>query len=137
MSFVVVSPSMLEAAVSEITGIGSALSAANTAAAGATTDLVAAAADEVSVGIVALFGSHAAEYRAVSAQAAAFQSQFLQALNAGAGAYASAEVASAAPLDGLQQVLLNLINAPAQGLFGRPLIGNGANGAPGLSLIHI
>lgn len=55
MSFVVVSPSMLEAAVSEITGIGSALSAANTAAAGATTDLVAAAADEVSVSIVALF----------------------------------------------------------------------------------
>ncbi|WP_328516634.1 PGRS repeat-containing protein [Mycobacterium canetti] len=45
------------------------------------------------------------------------------ALAAGAGAYAGAEAA--------QQTLLNAVNGPVQALTGRPLIGNGANGAPG------
>jgi hypothetical protein len=52
----------------------------------------------------------------------------VQALNAGAGAYAATEAANATPLETLQQDVLGLINAPTNTLLGRPLIGNGANG---------
>ena len=38
---------------------------------------------------------------------------------------------SPSPLHTLQQQVLNAINAPVQTVTGRPLIGNGANGAPG------
>lgn len=93
--------------------------------------MIAAGADEVSAGIAALFGAHARAYQALSAQAAAFHAQFVQALNAGAGSYAAAEGANASPLQTVQQDALNAINAPTQALLGRPLIGNGANAAPG------
>jgi PE family len=55
--------------------------------------VVAAGADEVSTAIAAVFGAHAEGYQALSAQAASFHDQFVQALNAGAGAYASTEAA--------------------------------------------
>ncbi|NKE29913.1 PE family protein, partial [Mycobacterium tuberculosis] len=71
--------------------IGSQVSAANAAAAMPTTEVVAAGADEVSVAISALFGSHAQGYQTLSAQLAAYHNQFVRALNAGAGSYASAE----------------------------------------------
>ncbi len=77
--------------------------------------------------MAALFSGHAQAYQALSAQAALFHEQFVRALTAGAGSYAAAEAASAAPLEGV----LDVINAPALALLGRPLIGNGANGAPG------
>ena len=76
-----------------------------------------------------------AGFQALSAQAAAFHAQFVQALNAGAGSYAAAEAANASPLQavgaGGAQEPGSVINAPVQDLTGRPLIGNGANGAPG------
>jgi len=81
----------------------------------------------VSAAIAALFGAHGQAYQALSAQGAAFHDQFVQALTAGAGSYAAAEAANASPL----QDLLNLVNAPFEVVLGRPLIGNGANGAPG------
>lgn len=89
--------------------------------------MLAAAADEVSATVAALFGAHAQSYQSVGAQAAAFHDQFVQALTAGGGAYAATEAASASPM----QALLNAINAPFLTLLGRPLIGNGANGAAG------
>ncbi|WP_414016381.1 PGRS repeat-containing protein, partial [Mycobacterium tuberculosis] len=59
----------------------------------------------------------------------------MEALSAGAGAYASAEAAGAAvlanPAQSVQQDLLAAVNAQSVALTGRPLIGNGANGAPG------
>ncbi|OQZ87774.1 PE family protein, partial [Mycobacterium alsense] len=125
MSFLFAMPEMVSAAASDLAGIGSGLSAANTAAAATTTVLVPAAADEVSAAIAAVFGGHAQAFQAVSAQAAAFQEQFVQALGGGAGAYAAAEATNA------QQALMGAVNAPAQALVGRPLIGDGANGAPG------
>ncbi|MCV7123872.1 PE family protein, partial [Mycobacterium lacus] len=125
MSFVFTAPEMLMAAATDLAGIGSALGAANAAAAAATTGVLPAAADEVSAQIAALFSQHAQSYRALSAQAAAFHDQFVGALTTGGASYASAEAANA------QQNLLNAINAPTQALLGRPLIGNGANGAPG------
>ena len=75
--------------------IGSTISAANAAAAAPTTGVLAAGADEVSAAIAALFGAHAQAYQALSAQAAAFHSQFVQLMNAGRGAYAGAEAANA------------------------------------------
>ncbi|WP_459797517.1 PE family protein, partial [Mycobacterium riyadhense] len=127
MSFLNVVPDVLTAAATDLAGLASTLSVANAAAAAPTTGLLVAAEDEVSAAIAALFSDYAYGYQTVSAQAAAFHTQFVQALTAGAGSYVSAEAASASPL----QQLLNLINAPSVALTQRPLIGNGANGAPG------
>ncbi|WP_152311749.1 PE family protein, partial [Mycobacterium tuberculosis] len=87
--------------------------------------LLAAGADEVSAAVAAVFSSYAQQYQALSAAAAAFHDQFVRALAAGAGAYAGAEAAN------VEQQLLNAINAPTLALLGRPLIGNGADGAAG------
>ncbi|SOJ56663.1 PE-PGRS family protein PE_PGRS33 [Mycobacterium simulans] len=127
MSFVIVLPDVLGTAATDLAGIGSALNAANTAAATQTTTVLAAAEDEVSAAIAALFSAHAQGYQALSAQAAAFHNEFVQSLTAGAGSYAAAESAAASPL----QSLIDVINGPIQAATGRPLIGNGANGKPG------
>ncbi|GJN98292.1 hypothetical protein NJB1907f34b_09420, partial [Mycobacterium marinum] len=81
--------------------------------------------------IAGFFGTHAQEYQAISARVATYHRQFVQSLNAGAGAYAAAEAAGASSLQTLMRDALNLINAPTNALLGRPLIGNGTNGAPG------
>lgn len=125
MSFVIAQPEMIAAAAGELASIRSAINAANAAAAAQTTGVMSAAADEVSTAVAALFSSHAQAYQAASAQAAAFHAQVVRTLTVDAGAYASAEAANAGPN------MLAAVNAPAQALLGRPLIGNGANGAPG------
>ncbi|WP_459797713.1 PE family protein, partial [Mycobacterium riyadhense] len=121
MSFVSISPELVAAAAGNLAGVGSTISAANAAAAAPTTQVLAAAGDEISAQIAALFGGFGREYQALSAQAMTFQEQFVQSLTAGAGAYASAEAIN------VEQALLDLINAPTQTLLGRPLIGDGAN----------
>ncbi|MCV7078529.1 PE family protein, partial [Mycobacterium szulgai] len=121
MSLVIVAPELLAAAAADLAHINTVLNAANAAAATPTTGLLAAAGDEVSSAIVALFGAHAEAYQALSVQATVFHDRFVQTLAASANAYAGTEAAS----------VLRLINAPTQTLFGRPLIGNGVNGAPG------
>jgi hypothetical protein len=120
MSNVIATPQSLATAAGDLAGIGSAIDAANTTAAAATTEVLAA--------------GHAQAYQALSAQASAFHDRFVQALPAGAGSYARAEVAAnASPL----QAALAEINAPFQALTGRPLVGNGGdagligNGGPG------
>src|SRR6478752_7780542 len=118
MSFVIVSPEMLSAAAGDLIGLGSTLSAANSAAAASTTGLLAAAEDEVSAAIAALFSVDGQGFQALSTQAAAFHDQFVQALTVGAGAYSSAEAASASPLQGL----VNAVNAEFVAQTGRPLI---------------
>src|ERR1700678_4201371 len=104
---------------------------AHAAAAASTTVVLPAAADEVSAAIAALFSGHAQGFAALGAQAASFHAQFVQLMNAGAGAYAGAEAANSSPLQAVEQQVSGVINAPTQVLLGRPLIGNGANGAPG------
>ncbi|WP_036455640.1 glycoside hydrolase family 64 protein [Mycobacterium marinum] len=131
MSVVIVRPEWVAAAASDLAGIGSSVGAANAAAAGSTTAVLAAGADEVSAVIAGFFGTHAQEYQAISARVATYHRQFVQSLNAGAGAYAAAEAAGASSLQTLMRDALNLINAPTNALLGRPLIGNGTNGAPG------
>ena len=71
MSFVIAAPEMMTSAATDLAGIGSTLSAANAAAAAPTTGIVAAASDEVSAAIAALFSWHGQAYQALSAQAAA------------------------------------------------------------------
>ncbi|WP_151090891.1 PE family protein, partial [Mycobacterium tuberculosis] len=123
-----VAPELVAAAAADLTGIGQAISAANAAAAGPTTQVLAAAGDEVSAAIAALFGTHAQEYQALSARVATFHEQFVRSLTAAGSAYATAEAANASPLQALEQQVLGAINAPTQALWGRPLIGNGADG---------
>ncbi|WP_415823668.1 PE family protein, partial [Mycobacterium basiliense] len=131
MSFLVLSPESLAAAAADVAGIGSAIGAANAAAAGSTTAMLAAGADEVSAAIAALFGTHAQDYQAISAQLEEFHDGFTRTLTKAVGAYTGAEAASVSSLQALEQGALNLINAPTQTLLGRPLIGDGANGAAG------
>ncbi|MCV7124419.1 PE family protein, partial [Mycobacterium lacus] len=131
MSFVIAAPDVLATAAENLAGIGSSLAVANAAAAVPTSGLVAAAGDEVSAAVTALFSGYAEQYQALGAQASAFHARFVQALTGAVGAYAAAEAANASPLQTLGQNLLGVINAPAAALLGRPWIGNGTNGAPG------
>ncbi|WP_415624230.1 PE family protein, partial [Mycobacterium intermedium] len=127
-SLVVANPGFLSTAAAELAGIQRAITAANAAAAGATTQVLTAAGDEVSAAIATLFGNHGYEYQALSEQAALFHAQFAQALDAGARAYTAAEAAAAAQLQTLGQDALAAINAQTQAWLGRPLIGDGADG---------
>lgn len=128
MSFLVVAPDFLTSAAADLQSIGSALNAANAAAAAPTTGLAAAAGDEVSAAVATLFGGFGQEYQQLNVQVSAFQQQFLQSLNAAAGSYATAETAASIPL---LDELLGIINAPTQLLLGRPLIGDGTPGTAG------
>jgi len=110
MSFILAAPEALVATASDVAGIGSALSAANAAAAAPTTGVLAAAADEVSTQIAALFSQHAQGYQQLSARAAAFHEEFVQALTASASSYAAAEAQATQALENG----VNAVNAPAQ-----------------------
>ncbi|WP_204807511.1 PE family protein [Mycobacterium riyadhense] len=106
MSYVIAVPELVEAAAQELAGIRSALSVAAAVAAGPTTGVAAAAADEVSIAISQLFGAHGQEFQALSAHAAAFHDEFVSLLNAGAAAYSNAEASG-------MQALLSAVTVPA------------------------
>src|SRR5262245_25582345 len=128
MSFVIAAPEMMTTAAADLAHLGSTLTEANAAAATQTTGLLAAAEDEVSAAIAAVFSAHGQGFQALGAQVAAFHDQFVQALTVGAGSYVGAEAANVAaiaanPAQTIPQDLLNLINTPFLTLTGRPLIG--------------
>lgn len=123
MSILNVVPDVMNAAAGNLAEIGSAMSAANAAAAPPTTGLVAMAADQVSAAVTTVFATHAQDYQALSAKMAAFHDQFVRTLSNGAGAYLGAEIANA------EQNLLNAVNGPALSLLGHPLLGTGADSA--------
>jgi PE family len=110
MSYVIAAPELVEAAAQNLAGIRSSLGQVTAAAAGPTTGVLAAGADEVSAAIAQLFGTYGQDFQALSAQAAAFHEEFVGLLNAGAGAYASAEAVGA-------QGLLSATASPIQALF--------------------
>jgi hypothetical protein len=113
-------PQAIATAATDVAGIGSAIREANAAAAtSSTTSVVAAAQDEVSAGISALFGSHGQEYEALSGHVAAFHERFVQLMNAGAGSYAGAEAANASPLRDLlsNPAFAGLLNADNRSRF--------------------
>ena len=119
MSYVIAAPEFVTVAASDLATIGSTIRAAHTAA-GATTQIVAAAEDEVSAAIAAVFSAHGQGFQALGAQAAAFHDQFVQALTAAAGSYAGAEAANVAaitagPAQTLGQDVLSVIGTRAIG----------------------
>ena len=130
MSFLVATPEVLTSAAAGLESLGATLNAAHAAAAAPTTGILAAGADEVSGAVSSLFVEYGQVYQALSTQAASFHQQFVQLLNGGAVHYALTEAANTNPLQIIEQDLLGAINTPSQLLTGRPLIGNGANGAP-------
>jgi hypothetical protein len=96
MSFVCTQPTELTAAAENLQGIGSSLTAQNSAVAAPITGVLPAAADEVSALTAAQFATHGQMYQAVSAQAAAIHEMFVNTLGASAGSYAATEAANAA-----------------------------------------
>ena len=108
MSYLIATPEALAAAVTDIAGIGSTLNAANAAAVGPTTKILAAGADEISAAVASLFGGHALDYQSLSARVAAYQSQFMTALSVGAQRYAASELANGALLRGVAERLLGV-----------------------------
>lgn len=112
----------------DLASIRSALSEA-TAAAGPTTDVLAAGGDEVSTAISQLFGAHGQEFQVVSAQLRGFHDQLVRLMRAGAAAYASVEATAQQDLSMAEQGLVNAVNAPAQALLGHPIIGTGGSGS--------
>jgi PE family len=95
MSFVTTQPEMLAAAAGNFETIGSAMAVNNSAAAGPTTWVIPAAADEVSALTATQFAMHAELYQTISAQAAAIHQQFVATLSASAASYAATEAANA------------------------------------------
>lgn len=130
MSFIAVGPGLLAGAAADVDGIESLLRRANQAAAASTTEVLAAAGDEVSAAISDLFSGYAQQYQLLSARAVAFQTDFARALNAAATHYAAAEAVAASDLSAqsIEQGLLDVVNLPTNVLLGRPLIGDGASG---------
>lgn len=100
MSYLATQPQLMTAAAENLAGIQSAIAEASSAVAGPTTGLAAAAADEVSAAISNLFGAFGQDYQALIRQTEAYQSAFIQALNAGANAYSQAEAAAMSMLGG-------------------------------------
>lgn len=137
MSFVVAIPEMVQSAAQDLARVGSSLAEATATVAAPTTGIIAAAEDEVSAAIASLFGDFGQQYQALSAQAQAFHGQFVNLVNASAGAYVSAEVAN------VQQTLLGEISAPGRALGGELLgavgqrfgaLNGAATGAPAAAL---
>ncbi|MGA9356541.1 MAG: PE-PPE domain-containing protein [Mycobacterium sp.] len=98
MTNVLAQPQAMAAAAADVAGIGSAINDANAAAAGPTTGVLRAAADEVSASAATLFNSYAREYQAIVKQAGAFHDGFARLLAAGGNAYAETEAAASKAL---------------------------------------
>jgi PE family len=96
MSTLIATPELITTAAKDLSNIGSTLSAAKSAAAAPTTGVLAAAEDEVSAAIAAMFSAHGRDFQALGAQAAAFHDRFVQTLTAGAGSYVGSEAANVA-----------------------------------------
>ncbi|OBG36662.1 hypothetical protein A5673_17630 [Mycobacterium sp. E3198] len=115
MSFVIAAPEIMALAATDLAAVGTNVSAAHAAAAPVTTRVSAAAGDEVSAAIAAVFSGHAQAYQGLAGRAAAFQDQFVATLKTSAGSYAGAEAAAApslrpqaAPVDFLAGVMNQL-----------------------------
>src|SRR5258708_25182898 len=107
VSYLIAAPQYLASAATDLAGIRSIISEANTFAAGPTLGVLPAGADEVSVAIAALFDAHGQAYQALSAEAALFHDQFVQILNGAGSAYAAAEANAV-------RLMANAVSAPAQ-----------------------
>lgn len=119
MSYLAATPYVFVSA-SDLAGIGSTLNSAYAAAAQQITAVLAAADDEVSTAIAALFSAHGQHFQALSTQAAAFHTGFVQTLSAAAGAYASAEALGSIALHTLSPIDNLSISAFGRTLYQTP-----------------
>jgi hypothetical protein len=100
MTSLIVQPQVVANAAANVADIGSMIGAANAAAAGPTTGVVAAAGDEVSAAATTLFNTYAQDYQELLKRAAVLHQQFGQALAAAGKAYVESETAAQALLGG-------------------------------------
>ncbi len=130
MSLLDVVPDFLQSAAADLKSVGADLHAAHAAAAAPTTGLAAAGTDEVSAAVSALFSEYGQTFQSLGAQASTFHNQFVRLLSGAQGSYSAAEVANAAPLQAAEEAASDLaFFSPWKDLTGRPLFGNGTNGA--------
>lgn len=96
MSFVTTQPEALSATASTLQQLGTSMTAENASAAAPTTELVPAAADEISALQAAQFSAYGNLYQQVSAQAAAMHQMLVNTLGSSAGSYGTTEAANQA-----------------------------------------
>lgn len=106
MTHLLATPQLVTAAAAQVADIGMALNQADMAAAGLTTGVTVAAADEVSEAIATLFNGYAEGYQMLSRQAAAFHDAFVRTLTAASTAYAQTEAVVSRALAGLAAPLM-------------------------------
>lgn len=98
MAYVQAQPLAMMTTAADVAAIGSMLDEAGAAAAGRTTGVAAAAADEVSAAVARLFSAYGQQWRALIGRAAALHGEFARALAAAGNAYAGTEAAGQAAL---------------------------------------
>ncbi len=96
MSFVTTAPAALSAAATQLEGVGTSFATESSAAAGSTTAISPAAADEVSILQSGAFSTYGQLYQTVSAQAQAIHQQFVNLLQQSSGSYQETEGANQA-----------------------------------------
>jgi len=96
MSFVTTAPAAITAAATQLEGVGTSFATESSAAAGSTTAIAPAAADEVSILQSGAFSTYGQLYQTVSAQAQAIHQQFVNLLQQSSGSYQETEGANQA-----------------------------------------
>src|SRR5271155_2889100 len=96
MSFVTTAPAALSAAATQLEGVGTSFATESAGAAGSTTAVAPAAADEVSILQSGVFSTYGQLYQTVSAQAQAVHQQFVNTLQQSSGSYQETEGANQA-----------------------------------------
>lgn len=94
MSFVSALPEELIATAADLRGVGDTVAAQSAAAAGPTTGVIPAAADEVSALTAAQFARHAQMYQVISKRAAVVHEMFVKTLQRSAQSYAATDAAN-------------------------------------------
>lgn len=119
----VAQPQILATAAQDASSIGSVIDQARAAAAGSTTNLAAAAEDEVSAVAAQFFGTFGQEYQVLLQQANAFHNQFTATLAAAGNAYAQAEAEIAGTL-GLTATANPVFQAVTHAAADPPVVAN-------------
>lgn len=135
MTYVLLEPQILASVATNIEELGSTITAANAEAASPISGLAPAAADEVSEAIAKLFGAYGRQYQAVATRAAAFHTDFTEALAAAGNAYATAETDARALLGGGSETptansLMSRMTSPLTGNIVAVVMGGSGNPIP-------
>jgi PE family/PPE-SVP subfamily C-terminal region len=120
MSHVTTAPAAIAAAAAQLEGVGTSFATESSAAAGSTTAVSPAAADEVSMLQSGVFSTYGQLYQTVSAQAQGIHQQFVSLLQSSSGSYQETEGANqagtaASSLSGVSSSALSTAADPAQG----------------------